>query len=326
MGWLRRPLAIGLAAAILGFGLGRGIPLAAALLTDTESNPATFTTAANFDVMPPTIPSSVISKTVPYLPGYVRQGGTYYVYANASDAGGLASVRADVSTLTAGQTSVALVAGAYTAGGVAYTYRSASLTADAVITAGVKAYTVAATDNASNVTTVGFTVTVDNTAPTGTDVQTANGSTTAGKPELGDTLTLTFSEVIDPESIQAAWTGSSTSVVVRITNGFLGLAPDVLTIRNAANSAQLPLGDIDLIGTGYVTATRDFGASGTASSMVASGNSIIIMLGTPSAGTGTQGGAGLNMSWTPSATATDRAGNACLTTPVTESGALDLEF
>jgi hypothetical protein len=325
MGWLRRPLAIGLAATVLGFGLGRGVPLASALLTETESNPATFTTAANFDVTPPTIASSVISKTVLYLPGYVRQGATYYVYANASDAGGLASVRADLSALTTGQTSVALVAGAYTIGGVAYNYRSASLTANAVIPAGVKAYTVAATDNASNVTTVGFTVTVDNTAPTGTDVQTANGSTTVGKPELGDTITLTFSEVIDPQSIQAAWTGAATPVVVRITNGGGGGA-DVLTVRNAANSAQLPLGSVNLVGSAYVGANRDFGATGTASSMVASGNSITITLGMPSNTTTTQGTPGQNMVWTPSATPTDRAGNACQTTNATESGALDLEF
>jgi hypothetical protein len=325
MAWLHRPLALALAAGILGFVLGRGAPLASALLTDTESNPGTFTTAATFpDITPPTVASSVISKTVLYLPGYVRQGGTYYVYANASDAGGLASVRADVSALTTGQTSVALVAGAYTIGGVAYTYRSASLTANVVIAAGVKAYTVTATDNASNVTTVGFTVTVDNSAPTGTDVQTANGSTTVGKPELGDTITLTFSEVIDPQSIQAAWTGAATSVVVRITNG--GAGADVLTVRNAANTVQLPLGSVNLVGTGYVTITRDFGASGTASSMVAAGNSITITLGMPSAGTTMQPAPGLNMIWTPSATATDRAGNACLATPATESGALDLDF
>lgn len=324
MAWLPRPFALTLVAALLAFVTLRGIPLASALMSDTESNPGTFTTAASFpDVTPPTVASSGISKTVPYLPGFVRQGGTYFVYANASDAGGLASVRADVSALTAGQTSVALVPGAYTIGGVAYSYRSASLTANAVLTAGAKAYTVTATDNASNVTTVGFTVTVDNTAPSGTNVQTANGSTTVGKPELGDTITLTFSEVIDPQSIQAAWTGSATPVVVRITNNAGG---DLLTIRNAANTVQLPLGSVNLTGTAYVTATRDFGATGTASSMVAAGATITITLGMPSATTGTQGAPGLNMIWTPSATATDRAGNACLTTPVTESGALDVEF
>jgi len=325
MGMLRRPLALALAAAILGFVTARGVPLASALMSETESNPATFSTAASFpDVTPPTVPSSAVSKTVLYIPGFIRQGGTYFVYANASDAGGLASVRADVSAVTTGQTSVALVAGAYTIGGVAYGYRSASLTANAVLTAGSKAYTITATDNASNVATVGFTVTVDNTAPTGTNVQTANGSTTVGKPELGDTITLTFSEVIDPQSIQAAWTGSATPVVVRITNG--GGGADVLTIRDAANAVQLPLGSVNLVGTGYVTATRDFGAPGTASSMVAAGATITITLGTPSGATATQGAPGLNMVWTPAVAATDRAGNACLATPATESGALDLEF
>ena len=75
-------------------------------------------------------------------------------------------------------------------------------------------------------------------------------------------MTLTFSEVIDPESVLAGWTGAATNVVVRITNAGGG---DVVTIRNAANTAQLPLGSVDLTGTQYVTADRDFGATGTAS-------------------------------------------------------------
>ena len=69
-------------------------------------------------------------------------------------------------------------------------------------------------------------------------------------------------------------------------------AGDRLTIRNAANSAELALGSVNLIGTAYVTATRDFGATGTASSMVQSGTAITITLGTPSGATGTQAGTG----------------------------------
>jgi hypothetical protein len=318
-----------LAIALAGYLLGGGRQPAYALLADTETVPATLSTAACFipDTLPPAVSATVISKTAQYLPGFVRQGGTYFVYANVADAGcapsGIATVTANVSTLTTGSIAVPLSAGSFSVGGVAYNRRSASITADAVLVAGAKAFSITSTDNATNSQTQsGYSVTVDNTVPAGSDVQTANGGATVGKPEAGDTTTLTFSETIDPESVLAGWTGASTNVVVRIVNQGGG---DRLTIRNAANTAQLPLGTVNLTGTAYVTADRDFGATGTASSMVQSGASITITLGSPSGATGTQALPGI-MAWTPSATATDRAGNACQTTVATESGVADLEF
>jgi hypothetical protein len=153
-------------------------------------------------------------------------------------------------------------------------------------------------------------------------VQTANGGATARKPEAGDSMTLTFSEIMDPESVLAGWTGASTNVIVRIADNAGG---DLVTVRNAANTAQLPLGSINLVGTGYVTANRDFGVTGTASTMSQSGTSITIILGTPSGATGTQATTG-TMAWTPTVTLTDRAGNTCQTTVSNETGAADAEF
>lgn len=298
-----------------------------ALLTSSRSVNSTFTTAAFFDTVAPTVSSSVISKTVPYGPGFIRQGGTYYVYANVTDGGvipsGVSTVTANVSNVTTGQTAVALVAGSFSIGSVSYNYQSASLTANAVLTAGSKSYTITATDVAGNsATTSSFSVTVDNTRPSGTDVQTTNGGV-PGSPEIGDTITLTFSEVIDPESVLSGWTGASTNVVLRITNGPPG--GDQVTVWNAANTAQLPLGTVNLVGTGYVSQSRTFGAIGTPSTMVASGNTITITLGTASGTVRTQA-TGNNMTWVPVVTATDRAGNTCQTTTATESGAVDLDF
>lgn len=318
-------LAIALAGYLVG---GDGRP-ALAYLADTETVAATLSTATCFvaDNVPPSVSSTVISKTTPYLPGFIRQGGAYFVYANVADGGcapsGIASVTANVSTITTGATAVALVAGSYSVGGVAYNYRSASRTANAVLAAGAKAYSITSTDNAANgQTQSGYSVTVDNTAPAGSDVQTANGGVTVGKPEAGDTITLTFSDTIDPETVLAGWTGASTNVVVRIANMGGG---DRLTVRNAANTAQLPLGTVNLTGTAYVTADRDFGATGTASRMVQSGSTITITLGTPSGATGTQA-ATAAMAWTPVNTITDRAGNACATTVTNETGGADVDF
>ena len=324
MGPRRSAAALPLAVLLLGYLIGGGAQVSLALLTDSESDPSTIATAASFpDTTAPTVASIVISKTTPYIPGFIRQGGTYFVYANVTDAGsGVATVRANVATVTTGQTAVALVAGPYSIGGVTYNYRSASVTANAVLTAGAKAYTITATDVATNsVTQGGFNVTVDNTVPSGTNVQTTNAGV-AGQPGLGDTMTLTFSEQIDPQTVLAGWTGTLTPVVVRITQAAGG---DQVTVRNAANTAVLPLGTVNLVGTNYLTTTRDFGATGTASTMVQSGSAITVTLGTPSGAVGTQAAAN-NMIWTPSATATDRAGNACHTTIATEAIPLDIDF
>jgi hypothetical protein len=325
----RRVAASALAIVLAGYLLGGDGRSAYALMSDTENVPATLSTAACFvaDNVAPAVSATVIAKVVEYIPGFIRQNAAYFVYANVADAGcapsGIATVRANVSTVTTGVVALNLVAGAYSVGGVAYNYRSASTTANAVLAAGATLYSITSTDNAANSQTQsGYSVTVDNTAPGGSGVQAANGGTTVGSPELNDTMTLTYTEIIDPQSILAGWTGAATNVVVRITNNAAG---DLVTIRNAANTVQLPLGSINLVGTAYVAATRDFGATGTASSMVQTGATITLTLGTPSGAVGTQV-ANTTMVWTPAAGATDRAGNACTTVVVNETGAADREF
>jgi hypothetical protein len=179
-----------------------------------------------------------------------------------------------------------------------------------------------ATDNANNVTNSTTVVNrvVDNTAPTATDIQAANGGATVGKPETNDTVTFTYSEQIAPGSILAAWNGSSTAVTVRINNSG---GNDTLEVWNSANNALLPLtGSAVALNGNYVTASAVFAAT-----MVQSGAAITVTLGTLSSGTPTTaGGGGAAMSWTPSATATDVAGNPCSTTAATESGGTDKEF
>jgi hypothetical protein len=285
-------------------------------------------TAAS-DFRAPAASASAIGKTAGGATGSVKKGGTYYVYANVADSGspasGTATVTANVSSLTTGSTAAALSSGNFSAGGVSYNYRSAALTAGSTLAAGSYSYLLTLTDAAANsATQSGFSVTVDNTVPTATDVQTANGSTTVGLPQQGDTVTFTFSEPIEPVSILAGWSGAATGVVVRLTNGS-GSGNDTLAVYNAANSAQLPLGSVNLGRADYTSANLTFGASGTASSMAMSGSTVTVTLGTQSAAATTAAATG-TMTWTPSATATDLAGNAVSTTAATESGAADREF
>jgi hypothetical protein len=303
--------------------LGGAATLAA--FSSSSSNPGN-SIASAADWVAPTVSSTVIAKTPGYSAGYVKQGGSYYIYANVADAGnppsGINAVTANVSAITTGATSVALVAGAYTAEGTAYGYRSASRTADNPLSAGSKSFSLNSSDVAgNNRLQTGFSVTVDNTVPAASDVQAANGGPTVGRPEQGDSITYTFSEQIDPQSVLAGWTGASTNVVVRVNN----TATDTVLIYNSANTTQLPMGSVNLARTDYVTANRTFGASGTPSTMVRTGSTITVTLGTQS-GAGTTAAATGTSVWTPQTTPYDRAGNAMSAATATESGAADKEF
>ena len=176
-----------------------------------------------------------------------------------------------------------------------------------------------ATDVAGNVSTSPVVVNriIDNAAPTGVDIQTTNvAGGTAGKPESGDVVTYTFSEPMNAASILAGWTGAATPVVVRFRN----TNPDGLTVFNASNTTQLALGSV-ASGNGYVTADRTF----TASSMVLSGSTISVTLGTPSGATPTATGT-TSLRWTTSTAATDLAGNPLVAGTITETGIIDLDF
>jgi hypothetical protein len=287
--------------------------------------------SASITVAHPAVAAATIDKSTGGTAGYVKQGGTYFVYANVTGSGsppaGVSSLTADVSAVTPGQTAVALSSGSYTVGGQSYNYRSAQLTAKSPLSAGSKSYTVSLTDSASVKATTSYSVTVDDTAPTGSDIQTANaGGGTAGRAEAGDTITLTYSEPVDPNSLFAGWDGSSINVAVVLVDGGSS-ANDTLQVWDVPRVSQIPFGTIDLGRKDYLTSHSldTFGASGTPSTMVMSGSTITITLGTPSVTADTAAGNG-TMTWTPSASATDRAGNAASTSAVTESGSGDKEF
>lgn len=293
----------------------------------TPSSGNSITAAADFRA--PTAGGSAIAKTAGGIAGQIKKGGTYYVYANATDTGnpasGVSTVTANVNTITSGSTAVALSAGSFSAGGVSYGYRSAALTAGSTLAAGSYSYSLTLKDVAGNSKTqTGFTVTVNNTAPTGTDVQTVNGGATNGLAETGDKITFTFSKAIDANSILSGWNGGSTNVVVRLNDGLSG-ANDTVAVYSATNATQLPLGSVNLGGADYTAADLTFGATGTTSSMTMTANAITITLGTQSAAATTAAATG-SMTWTPSASATDAAGNGAAATAATESGTVDKEF
>lgn len=301
-------------------------PTFAAFSGTTENSGNSLTAAA--DWVAPSASASVIRKSGGGLPGFIKQGGMYYVYANISDAGnpasGTSTVTANVSTITSGQTAVALSTGSWTVDGASYNYRSAQHTADAVLVDGSKSFSLTMTDAASNTATQnGFTVTVDNIVPAGSDIQTVNVSGgTNGRAELGDKVIYTFTERIEPDSVLAGWDGNSTNVVLRFNNSG---GNDLVQIWSASNLSQLPLGQINTQGD-YISASITFGASGTPSTMVQSGSTITITLGTVSDASKLKTHGVDAQLWTPSSAATDLAGNNCDVSVVTELGLSDPDF
>jgi hypothetical protein len=294
---------------------------------------ASFTAAADWTA--PTASAAVIGRTTAYDTGYIKQDASYYVYANVTDTGnpasGIESVTAGVDTTTSAHPAVALVAGSYDAGGAAYNYRTAALTANSTLAAGSYAFTITSTDKAANAETQSFTVTVDNTAPAASDVQSTNVSGgTVGHLDEGDTLTLTYNSVIDPYSILSGWSGASTKVQVYLVDG--GSANDSIDVYNTESTpAQIPVGVVDLGSKGYLTTGSGkhivYGATGAAtpSTMVQSGSSIVITLGTPSGASSTSTTQAA-MIWTPSTSATDIAGNAVSANTATQTGATHANF
>lgn len=326
---MSRFLAVSCAALFIA-GLGVTLGDVWGAFTATNSNP-TNSFAAATDFVAPSASGSVIGKTIGNTPGYIRQGGTYFVYANVADTGnpasGISTVRSNSSTITSGATASALSSGSFTAGSTSYNYRTASLTAAAILAEGAYSYSLTSTDVATNSRTQsGYTVIVDNTLAAASGIQSANGGSIVGRPQLNDTITFSFTEPVEPATILPGWTGTSTSTTVRINNNAAATGGnDQLLVFNSANSAQLPLGSVNLGRTDYVSANRTFGASGTQAAMTMSGNNVTVVLGTASAN-GTTAAAAGSMIWTPQATPTDRAGNATSTTPITEGGAADREF
>ena len=303
------------------------------------------TVASAADWLPPSVSSTAIAKQTGYLAGSIKQAGTYYVYANVADSGnpgsGISTATTDVSAVTTGSTAVSLTSGSYSVNGVSYNYRSALLTANGTLS-GTKSYTITSTDALSHAQTQnGYSVAIDNTAPTATNISTGNASGgNHGLAEAGDTITFTFSEQIDPQSILAGWTGASTNVVVELIDGgcTLVLCPaDSFKIYNSSYSATLPFGTVGLGIDDYygcanlaIVCTNTptaFGATGTASTMVQSGSSITITLGTNSGGSGSlhDVGTNSNMVWTSTTTPYDAAGNTATGNSFTETDS-DFEF
>jgi hypothetical protein len=180
-----------------------------------------------------------------------------------------------------------------------------------------------ATDRAGNTTVASNTPlsarVIDNAKPAAKSIASANVTGgVAGKAQPGDSLTFTYSETMSPGSILPGWNGTSTAVQVRITNGGLLLGnSDTLTVWRSGGSARLALADPLALGGNYVPLLSNAVFNAT---MVQTGSSIKVTLGTLASGSVSGPVTGGTLSWTPDANATDLANNRVTTTSVSARG------
>jgi hypothetical protein len=253
--------------------------------------------------------------------GYVRQNGYIYAYAtDVNDPDGVKSVAANLATIGLPSLgydisnfwlSLAPPDDWYTPN---YGIRLKS-----ALPEGTYPWSVNVTDNNGDVTTFPKSVIVDNTPPKAADVQTANGGSTTGKAELGDKVTISFTDNNGMGMRPANETPRN--MVVHIDNNG---SNDILKLFIETNNREdYYFGQVQL-GKDYVSASRQFGATGTKSTVVRSGNSYVLTLGTPSGSTNTVTSSAM-MKWT-TASAIDKAGNGVAKVTVNETGMGDREF
>lgn len=183
-----------------------------------------------------------------------------------------------------------------------------------------------ARDNAQNsgYSTPVETRRVDNFVPSAVDVQTANGGATPGVIEAGDTITLTYSEQINPSSIIAGWDGTGSQ------NIYIGGTHHNQGDRLLFHSVVSPYPTIPLATSPGLNTEGDyFPTSGAnfAATLRQSGASFTITIGALVGGSvNATAPPAATMRWYPSGGATDFVGKAASTTWRDESGAADREF
>ena len=231
-------LAVGTSSWMYGFGAASfpadGSYTVSSRATDNALNvqsPAA-TQVFTIDRTAPSVTAAAIAATTGASPaGFVRQGGGYAVYADASDANGVMSVTADVSSVTTAQTSVSLAtcSSSCTVGGHTYLYKSAALTASNPLSEGSKSFFVGASDVVGNASSpASFSVVVDNTGPSlSVVIAAATGTSPQGFVKQGGAYRV-YANVTDLPSGAAAASGvnasSITANVSTVTTGQTAMA------------------------------------------------------------------------------------------------------
>ncbi len=189
---------------------------------------------------------------------------------------------------------------------------------------GLYDFRAAATDVAGNASySVVTDRRIENANPYALDVQTADGGGTPGVIQAQDTMTLTYSETMDPASIIAGWNGvGERDIYVRMSHHNQG---DRLLFYNSTNTALIPLA----ASPGVVLEADYLSNSATwTAKLTTTGAAFVVRLVSMTAGSvNGSAPAGAIMNWSPSTAAKDLAGKANTNVVRNESGSpADAEF
>lgn len=186
-------------------------------------------------------------------------------------------------------------------------------------------YSAQATDAAGNTGPAGVaTSTKDVSSPTVTGVQLNNVSSgTPGKMEKGDSVTITFSEPINPTTVCSAWANNATNVQTQAGNNADNVivnvsSTNILTVTGAG-CTTLRVGSVALGGNYTGSALSFSGNGGNASSLSwnPTARTLTITLGSGTAGANTVSTSPAPVpSYTPASGLTDMASNPLSTNTV----------
>jgi hypothetical protein len=250
----------------------------------------------------------VVSVTAP---GPFR--GTTTVAATATDATGVASVAIQYSLAGAGSyTTICTDASSP----YSCSWNAAALADGAYDVRAI------ATDTLGNTTTSAVvSAYVNNTGPTGTDVQGTNGGVIS-RLDAGDTVVFTYSTTMQASSILAGWNGASAPMKVRVNNGGTSDSMEFYDNANTTPLGLLATGTALAINVDYVTAPTVFNAT-----IAMSGTNITVTIGSLVSGAVTSNPKSKSaMVWQTNAQALSSSGKPTLPTTVTESGPSDVDF
>lgn len=172
---------------------------------------------------------------------------------------------------------------------------------------------------------------VDNTAPRALDVQTTNGGV-LGRLDPGDTMSLTYSELMRTDSISPGWDGSPVAVNLRLRDGlFLGTGSSGDLVDVLRGGSTVNLGTVNLR-EDYIFFLGNAQFAATMASTTVTVNGVEVTRVTITVGAQVSGitprtvTAASTMSWEPSWRATDLGGLDTDPAVAFESGGSDRQF
>lgn len=290
-----------------------------AIATDAAGTSTTSATVAN-RVIDNTVSSVSVVDPGDYLTGIVPLNAA----ANSNAGVTNVKIQAAPAGTTAWTTECTLTVAPYTCNWDSRTVADGLYDFRAVLTDGNAGQTLSSTIASRR---------VDNSPLRGTDIQTVNGSSTAGKLQTGDSMSYTYSQQVNPATVSPGWTGTPLAVTLRLRDGNLlgpGSTGDTIDIQRTSSTVNL--GPVNLQ-QDYAKPgrTTTFNATMTATTVTVNGvpgTVITVTLGSIASGANSLHTVttASTMIWNPTATVTNLSGSPSSTAPVTETGTLDRDF